>query len=59
MKRPLWGWVFGGALVVVLLASLGWGLAHPAEQAPASLVGHSAPNLAIQALDGSRVVLAE
>ena len=59
MKRPLWGWVFGGALVVVLLASLGWGLAHPAEQAPASLVGRSAPNLAIEALDGSRVVLAE
>jgi cytochrome c biogenesis protein CcmG/thiol:disulfide interchange protein DsbE len=59
MKRAVWGWIGAGALAVVLLASLAWGLAHPAEQAPASLVGRTAPELAIQAGDGTKVGLAE
>jgi cytochrome c biogenesis protein CcmG, thiol:disulfide interchange protein DsbE len=59
MKPAGWGWIGGGALAVVLLASLAWGLAHPAEQAPASLVGRTAPKLAIQAVDGSKVALAD
>jgi cytochrome c biogenesis protein CcmG/thiol:disulfide interchange protein DsbE len=59
VKRSLWPWIGGGALVVVLLVALGWGLAHPAERAPASLVGRPAPDLAIQSVDGTRVVLAD
>jgi cytochrome c biogenesis protein CcmG/thiol:disulfide interchange protein DsbE len=59
MKPALWGWLAGGVLAVVLLASLAWGLGHPAEQAPASLVGRTAPELAIQAVGGSKVALAD
>jgi cytochrome c biogenesis protein CcmG/thiol:disulfide interchange protein DsbE len=59
MKPSAWGWIGGGVLLLVLLASLGWGLAHPAEQARASPIGRTAPDLAIQAVDGSRVALAD
>jgi cytochrome c biogenesis protein CcmG/thiol:disulfide interchange protein DsbE len=59
VKRSLWLWLGGGAFAAVLLASLGWGLAHPAQQAPASLVGRQAPDLAIQSVDGTHVALAD
>ncbi|HEX9475382.1 MAG TPA: TlpA disulfide reductase family protein [Candidatus Dormibacteraeota bacterium] len=50
------GLISAGAIVfgIALMASLGWGLQHAAMASP-HLLGHSAPDLAIQQLDGSRV----
>ena len=48
--------ISAGAIVVgtVLLASLAWGLQHAAMSSP-HLLGHTAPDLAIQQLDGQKV----
>ena len=45
--------ISGGAIVLgtVLLVSLGWGLQHAAMTSP-HLLGHAAPDLAIQQVDG-------
>ena len=58
MRLSLLGWSAAGVAVAVLLASLGWGLAHPSTS-PARLVGRSAPALSIQSLDGRTVSLAD
>src|SRR5206468_8370062 len=59
MRASTVGWAAGAGLAAVLLASLGWGLAHPAERAPASVVGQRAPDLTISTLDGASVSLSE
>ena len=50
------GLISAGAIVVgtVLMASLAWGLQHAAMSSP-HLLGHTAPDLAIQQLDGQKV----
>ena len=55
--RTLAVWVAGGLATGTLLASLGWGLLHAAQQQPNSLVGSQVPDLTIQALDGELVSL--
>lgn len=52
------GWVVGGGGVGILIASLGWGLVHPAASPPTGLSGRPAPATSIAALDGSSVSLA-
>jgi cytochrome c biogenesis protein CcmG/thiol:disulfide interchange protein DsbE len=54
------GLIAGGAIVLgsVLMLSLGWGLQHAAMTRPA-VVGNTAPQLAIQTLDGRQVQVAE
>lgn len=52
------GWVVGGGLAGLLLVSLGWGLVHPANPAPSTLVGRVAPELTIATLDGRELNLA-
>src|SRR2546422_11402975 len=51
MRLSVVGWMLGGGLLGLLLGSLGWGLAHPANPSPRSPVGKSAPDLTIGALD--------
>ncbi len=41
----------------MVLASLGWGLLHAAQQQPSSLIGSQVPDLTIQSLDGNLVSL--
>lgn len=53
------GWAVGGVLLAVLVAGLGWGLVHPANKAPATLVGKPAPGLAIRTFDGRIYDLAQ
>jgi len=50
------GLISAGAIVLgtVLMVSLAWGLQHAAMTSP-HLLGHTAPDLAIQPLDGQRV----
>ena len=52
-------WVGAGAVTAVLLAALAWGLLHPANPATASLLGHAAPELVVEKLDGGQVKLSE
>src|SRR5712692_9887376 len=52
MRLRVIGWSVGGAALAVMMASLGWGLTHPATKAPATLVGAPAPELAIRSFDG-------
>jgi|SRR5579859_4925199 len=52
MRLQAVGWSVGGAALAVVMASLGWGLTHPANRAPATLVGAPAPELAIRTFDG-------
>ncbi|HEV2035280.1 MAG TPA: TlpA disulfide reductase family protein, partial [Candidatus Dormibacteraeota bacterium] len=47
----------GGLAAGTLLASLGWGLLHAAQQQPSSLVGSQIPDLTIQSLDGDLISL--
>lgn len=58
MKLSLLAWSAAGLTVAVLLAALGWGLAHPSAST-AGLVGRPAPALSIQSLDGRSVSLSE
>lgn len=50
------GFISAGAIVLgaVLMVSLAWGLQHAAMSSP-HLLGHTAPDLAIQQLDGREV----
>ena len=50
--------VVGVVVAAVLLAALGWGLLHPANQVAGTLVGRSAPPLTITTLDGRELDLA-
>jgi len=52
MRLRVIGWSVGAAALAVVIASLGWGLTHPANKAPATLVGAPAPALAIRTFDG-------
>jgi len=52
MRLHVIGWTVGGAMLAVLMAGLGWGLIHPANKAPATLVGSPAPELSIRTFDG-------
>jgi cytochrome c biogenesis protein CcmG, thiol:disulfide interchange protein DsbE len=55
MRVATLGWAMGLSATVTLLAALGWGLSHPANKPPKSIVGQLAPDLTIQALDGGEV----
>jgi cytochrome c biogenesis protein CcmG/thiol:disulfide interchange protein DsbE len=46
-------------LAVFVMVGLGWGLAHAFQAAPKTLVGQAAPDLALRALDGRQVALAD
>jgi len=59
MRLHVIGWTVGGAMLAVLMAGLGWGLIHPANKAPATLVGSHTPELAIRAFDGTVYDLAQ
>lgn len=52
MRLHVVGWSVGGAVLAVIMAGLGWGLVHPANKAPATLIGKPAPELAIRTFDG-------
>lgn len=52
-------WSAAGLAAGVLLAVFGWGLGHPAQPPSSSIVGHPAPELAIQTFDGRTVTVAE
>jgi len=56
-RRTVATWVVGGLAVGTLLASLGWGLLHAAQQQPRSVVGSQIPDLTIRSLDGDLVSL--
>ncbi len=56
-RRALVAWVVGGLAAGLVLASLGWGLLHGAQQQPSSLVGSQVPDLTIQSLDGKLISL--
>jgi cytochrome c biogenesis protein CcmG, thiol:disulfide interchange protein DsbE len=51
-------WAAGAAGVAVLVVALGWGLAHPASQPAAAVLGRPAPNVVVQDLDGTPASLA-
>lgn len=55
--RALAAWVAGGLAAGTVLASLGRGLLHAAQQQPSSLVGSQIPDLTIQDLDGNLINL--
>jgi cytochrome c biogenesis protein CcmG, thiol:disulfide interchange protein DsbE len=57
MRVATLGWAMGLSATVTLLAALGWGLSHPANKPPKSIVGQRAPDLTIQALQGGEVKL--
>jgi cytochrome c biogenesis protein CcmG, thiol:disulfide interchange protein DsbE len=57
MRLRVIGWTVGGGLMVVLMGSLGWGLVHPANPSPITLVGRVAPDLTIATLDGRELNL--
>ena len=59
MRLQVVGWTGGGAILLVLMAALVWGLTHPANKAPATLVGSPAPQLAIRTFDGTVYDLAQ
>lgn len=55
-RRLAWG--AAGLAAVILLASLAWGLAHPAGGQSETVLGRPAPDIVIQSLDGGHVSLA-
>jgi cytochrome c biogenesis protein CcmG, thiol:disulfide interchange protein DsbE len=64
MGRPtsrlrLFGWSLGGVLVGAVLASLTWGLSHPAIGAAPSVAGGPAPALTVRTFDGRTVSIAD
>jgi cytochrome c biogenesis protein CcmG, thiol:disulfide interchange protein DsbE len=50
-------WAAAAAGAAVLVAALAWGLAHPASQPPAAVLGKTAPNFVVQGLDGTSTSL--
>ena len=58
MRLRVIAWLAGSGLAGVLLASLGWGLVHPADRSPNTLAGKAAPDLTIATLDGRQLRLA-
>jgi len=59
LRLHVLGWTVGVAMLAALMAGLGWGLTHPANKAPATLVGNPAPELAIRTFDGRDYDLAQ
>ena len=59
MRLRTVGWAVAGGLAAVLLAALGWGLGHPAQSAPPTIVGKPAPSLTISSLDGQAIELSK
>ena len=59
MRLHVIGWTVGVAILMVMMAGLGWGLIHPANKTPATLVGKPAPELAIRTFDGTVYDLSE
>ncbi len=55
----LLGWGAAGLGAALLLVAAGWGMLHPAGNPPASLVGKPAPELVVQAFDGSTIRLSD
>jgi cytochrome c biogenesis protein CcmG/thiol:disulfide interchange protein DsbE len=50
-RRAAWG--AAAAAAAVLVAALAWGLAHPANRPANAVLGQPAPEVVVQALDGS------
>src|SRR2546426_10860402 len=59
MNPRLLPWFAGGVAAALVTAALGWGLAHAFQAAPRTLVGQSAPELAIRSLEGRQIALAD
>jgi cytochrome c biogenesis protein CcmG/thiol:disulfide interchange protein DsbE len=59
MRLHVIGWTVGGAMLTLIMAGLGWGLIHPANKTPATLVGKPAPQLSIRTFDGRIYDLAQ
>jgi cytochrome c biogenesis protein CcmG/thiol:disulfide interchange protein DsbE len=57
MRLRVIAWVAGGGIAGVLLVSLGWGLVHASNKLPPSLLGRTAPEITVAALDGRQVKL--
>ena len=57
MRLRVIGWVTGGALAVLLLGALGWGLVHASNKLPPNLLGRAAPAMTVAALDGRHLEL--
>ena len=53
------GWSLGGLLTGALLATLGWGLSHPAPGAASAVTGRPAPALTVRTFDGHTVAVAD
>lgn len=58
-RLALAGWAAAGAITVVVMGALLWGLLHPASKPPLSLVGQPAPPLTLRSLDGRDIRLAD
>ncbi len=51
-------WAGGAIAAALLLAALGWGLAHPRAGLNESVLGRPAPDIVVRGLDGGEVSLA-
>jgi cytochrome c biogenesis protein CcmG, thiol:disulfide interchange protein DsbE len=58
LKARTVAWLGAGLGVLVLFGGLAWGLAHPANPGN-SLLGRTAPEIAVQSLDGGLVRLSD
>jgi cytochrome c biogenesis protein CcmG, thiol:disulfide interchange protein DsbE len=59
LKGRTLAWLGAGLGVLVLFGGLAWGLAHPANPGSSSLLGRTAPEIAVQSLDGGLVRLSD
>ncbi|MGH7861930.1 MAG: TlpA family protein disulfide reductase [Candidatus Dormibacteraceae bacterium] len=50
-------WTAGAVVTVVLLAALGWGLAHPKNVGSGQILGRAAPQIVIRTMSGQTVNL--
>jgi cytochrome c biogenesis protein CcmG/thiol:disulfide interchange protein DsbE len=55
----LFGWSLGGLLTGAFLATLAWGLSHPAVGAAPAIAGRPAPALTVHTFDGRTVSVAD
>lgn len=53
------GWSLAGLLTGALLATLGWGLSHPARGVASAVTGKVAPDLTVRTFDGRTVAVAD